>query len=134
MVLCDAAEAVSGKLYLMGGGWTHVLTPREPVNMALGVVVAIPWDETNRRHDLRVALMDEDGEQMKIGGKSVGADGQIEVGRPAGIKPGSAINAVMAFRFNGIRLEPGGYVWELRVADTVVRTPFWVLDASEGVR
>jgi hypothetical protein len=132
MLLCDAAEEVGGKLYVMGGGWTHLLTPNQPMNMALGVVVAVPWDRTNERHDLTVGLVDEDGEPVQIGGQVVRTGGQMAVGRPLGVKPGSAINAVMAFKFNGVVLDVGGYVWELRVGKTQVRTPFWFVYPSQG--
>lgn len=133
MVLCDAADQVGGKLYIMGGGWTHLLSPNVPIPMALGVVVAVPWDRTNQRHELTVRLLDEDGEQVEaVPGQPVVTGGQMEVGRPPGVKPGSAINAVMAFKFNGLALPAGGYVWEMRIADVEARTPFWVVDQSQG--
>jgi hypothetical protein len=133
MILCDAADTVGGKLYVLGGGWTHLLSPGQPVNMALGVIIAVPWDETNRKHALQVVLLNEDGEQVTQGDDSVENGGHIAVGRPLGVKPGSAINTVFAFRFNGLVLDVGGYVWELRLGAVQARTPFWVIDPSEGV-
>jgi hypothetical protein len=128
MLLCDAAETVGGKLYVLGGGWTHLLTPGQPVNMALAVVVAVPWTETNKRHPLEVRLLTDDGETVSVNDVPVQAGGQIEVGRPIGIKPGSDLNAVLAFGFNGVVLEPGGYVWQLSISGVPeARTPFWVL-------
>jgi hypothetical protein len=132
MILCDAADEVGGKLYILGGGWTHLLTPNTPVSMALGVVVAVPWTRTNERHPLTVRLLDEDGTLIETAeGQQVQTGGQMEVGRPPGVKPGSAINAVMAFKFNGLALDARGYVWELRVADVEARTPFWVVDPAK---
>jgi hypothetical protein len=129
MLLCDAADQVGGKLYVLGGGWTHAVTSN-PLNMGLGVVMAVPWDRTNERHQIQVELLTEDGALVNIGGQPVGAGGQIEVGRPAGTKAGSDLNAVLAFQFNGLPLVPGGYVWQLRVGDEVeARTPFWVRSA-----
>jgi hypothetical protein len=129
MILCDWAEAVEGKLYSQGGGWTHVLTTgEEPLSMALGLIIAVPWTEANRRHLLEVRLLDDDGAQVEIMGHPVMAGGQIEVGRPPGIKPGSDLNAVVAFKFLGLPLRPSGYVFELKVNDEEnARTPFWVL-------
>jgi hypothetical protein len=43
--------------------------------------------------------------------------GQMEVGRPPGIKPGSDLNAPVAFAFNGVNLPVGGYRWELWIDD-----------------
>lgn len=129
MLLCDWAEAVAGKLYAQGGGWTHVLKAEdEPVSMALGLVIAVPWNETNKRHPLELRLRTEDGDQFMIGEQEIMAGGNIEVGRPAGIKQGSDLNAVVAFNFQGLKLPAGGYVWRLTIGEeSCGRTPFWVL-------
>jgi hypothetical protein len=132
MLLCDTAESVNGKLYVMGGGWTHLLAPNQPITMALGVVIAVPWDRTNEHHELTVELVDEDGSLVMVDDQPVKTGGHVAVGRPLGVKPGSAMNAVMAFKFNGLNLDVGGYVWQLRVADTEARTPFWVVDPTQG--
>jgi hypothetical protein len=129
MLLCDAAQQVGGKLYVLGGGWTHAIT-REPINMALGVVIAVPWTRTNERLDIHVELLTDDGAPVNFGGQHVATGGQIEVGRPAGVKAGSDLNAALAFQFNGLPLTPGGYVWQLRVGEDVeARTPFWIRGA-----
>jgi len=117
VVLCDSARVAEGKLYVLGGGWTHVVA-QSPLELALAVVIAVPWGDANRRHPLTVALKDEDGQS-------------IEVGRPPGIKPGIDLNAVMVFRFGGLLLAPGGYVWELTVGDTTEKAPFWVIGGHE---
>lgn len=135
MLLCDAAENVNGKLYILGGGWTHLTTPRAPATMALGVVVAVAWEETNQRHTLNVVLLDDDGGQVLMQDQPVQTVARFEVGRPAGVKPGSDLNAVMAFQFQGLVLDPGGYVWELRrqqEPQPLGRTPFWVLDPARS--
>ncbi len=130
VVLCDSAQAVDGKLYMLGGGWTHVLAAG-PLTVALAVVIAVPWGDANRRHRVRVALVDEDGAPITQEGEqgllTVGHEGQFEIGRPPGIKAGSDLNAVMVFKFGGLVLPPGGYVWELTVGDATERTPFWVV-------
>jgi hypothetical protein len=127
MLLCDAAEVVNGKLYILGGAWTHVLTPNQPINMALAIVVHIPWDQANKRHTLEVSLLTEDGPPVLSDDKPVKVQGVVEVGRPAGAKPGSELNAAAALRFDGIALAPGGYVWELSLnGEPGSRTPFWV--------
>jgi hypothetical protein len=126
MLLCDAAHQVGGKLYILGGGWTHAVT-KGPLNMALGIVIAVPWERTNERLPIQAELLTDDGVPVNLGGLYVKADGQIEVGRPPGVKAGSEINAVLALPFTGIALAPGGYVWQLSVLEIVeARTPFWV--------
>lgn len=127
MLLCDAADEVGGKLYIMGGGWTHLLQADVPTSMALAVVLSVDWNETNERHQVEAALRTDDGEQVKAGDQPVVQAGQIEVGRPAGLKPGSAISVPVAMSFHGLALPAGGYVWELRVgSDTKARAPFRV--------
>lgn len=127
MLLCDASEAVNGKLYVLGGGWSHVQVPDVPVGVSLAVLVAVPWTAANEKHKLQVQLVNDDGEQVEVNDTPVMAGGEFEVGRPPGIKPGSPINTPLTFRFDGIALPGGGYVFELSIDGTVLaRTPFRV--------
>ncbi len=115
MLLCDAADQVGGKLYIMGGGWTHLLYADQPTSMALAIVLGVSWNETNERHLVEAALRTDDGEQVLVQGQPVVQSGQIEVGRPAGLKPGSTLNTPLAMSFHGLALPAGGYVWDLHV-------------------
>jgi hypothetical protein len=115
MLLCDAAEAASGKLYVLGGGWSHLSAPNIPVNMALAVMVQVPWNRTNEKHSLRAALVTEDGEPIEIDGNPIMSEAGFEVGRPPGLNPGTTFNTPVVFNIGGLVLEPGGYVWELYV-------------------
>ena len=85
VLLCDFAEAVNGKLYVMGGGWNMLFAPNHPVNVTVAVVLAVGWDEANRRHPLAVALLDHDGNQVEIAGHAVAVGSEFEVGRPPGL-------------------------------------------------
>ena len=51
LMLADSAQAVEGKLYILGGGWS--LVGPEPTPMAIALKIEVPWDETNRRHTWR---------------------------------------------------------------------------------
>ena len=55
LLLCDFAEAVNGKLYVMGGGWNILFAPGQPVTMSVAAVIAVPWDRTNQQHELSLA-------------------------------------------------------------------------------
>ena len=124
LLLCDAAENVGGKLYILGGGWSQV-TADAPFNMALAVLVAVPWDRTNHGIQVAAKLMTEDGEPVVIGEDPVGATGTFEIGRPPGTKPGTQFNAPLVLRFNGVALAAGGYRWEFDVDGTQMATaPF----------
>jgi hypothetical protein len=134
LVLCDAAQTVEGKLYILGGGWTHVLASPQ-LSLALAVVVAVPCEDANRRHPVSVSLKTEDavdvvGVDAEGISQPIRSEGQFEIGRPPGIKAGSDLNATMVFKFGGLALEPGGYVWEFKVGATIERAPFWVVGAG----
>jgi hypothetical protein len=127
MLLCDAADEVGGKLYVMGGGWTHTGAVNEPTSMALALVISVPWDETNKEHQLKTVLITADGETVIQDGRAVASEGTFEMGRPPRVKQGSALNVPLAFSYHGLTLKQGGYVWEVRInGDAKARTPFWV--------
>jgi hypothetical protein len=128
MLLADWAEALNGKLYVMGAAWTHVLAAGTPTSMSLGVVMHVPWDEANRRKQFVLALQDHDGNAIQQNDVDVRAEGQFEAGRPPGLKAGTELNNAVTFRFNNLTLDEGGYVWLLTVDDEqLARTPFFVL-------
>ena len=75
-------------------------------------------------------LRDADGRPVEHAGPdgvvAVRAAGEIEVGRPAGMPPGTPIPVCMAIPVHGIELRPSSrYVWEFAV-DGVTRDD-WVL-------
>lgn len=95
LMIADRAEAVNGKLYVMGGGWDQLNVPdlqqAQPVSFA--ITVLIPRTATNRLHRLQVRIEDEDS-------NPIGAEAQIEfsVSRAplGGIGPQRAVLAMPA--------------------------------------
>jgi hypothetical protein len=96
VVNADHAEAINGKLYLQGAGWTDIVQPTGPggqpgiVHVGLAVSILIGWNETNRRFPLTVTIQHEDGDELTK------VQAQIEAGRPPGIPPGSDFRSVLA--------------------------------------
>lgn len=128
MLLCDAATESGGKLFVLGGGWSVVHVPNIPTPMALAIKLMIPWDQANQKHHIKVSLVTDDGDTVDAGEGPIQADGQIEVGRPPGMKPGTPLDSPFVVNFAALALDAGGYVWELEVDGTVLaRTPFRVL-------
>lgn len=130
ILLCDYAEEVNGKLYVMGGGWSRLFTPNQPSNMALAVKLTIPWNEANRLREIAVRLFNEDNEPVpNEQGETIELLGSMDVGRPPGLRPGSNLDATFALQFRNINLDPGGYFWELRVGEKalVETVPFDVV-------
>ena len=133
MLLCDFAEEVNGKLYVMGGGWSRVVMmgPGDSLNMALAIKLSVPWIESNRRHSVMIRLLTETFEPATIGDekREVRLTYNLEVGRPPGVRPGSYLDAPMAARFQGLKLSPGLYLWEFSVNGQMLkRVPFDVTE------
>lgn len=128
MLLCDAAQAVDNKLYILGAGWSQVLRPDVPVPMAIAVKLTVPWDQANEVHHFRLYLITADGEPVAgTDDEPVAVEGDIEVGRPPGLVRGTSLDAVFAVTLNGLALPADAYVWELEIATVVVgRIPFRV--------
>jgi hypothetical protein len=115
MVLCDYAEVVGGKIYIMGGGWDQ-LRANAPAPVAVALLVTVPWDQTNVQHELVLALTDEDGHEVSLGGpEPIVQKAQFEAGRPPGVTPGTGQTAPLAFRFPVLPLPVGGYAFVLTI-------------------
>lgn len=127
MLLCDSAQAIGGKLYILGGGWTHILA-NVPVQMALAVRIRVPWDQANEPLDMRLHLITAEGEAVDVGQGPVEATTRIEVGRPPGLRRGSPLVSVSSLNVGPLVLPAGSYVWELEIVNTeYAREPFEVL-------
>ncbi len=132
-LLCDAAQESGGKLHILGGGWS--VTRGTPVTMALALKLSIPWVLANTKLQFSATLVDEDGETPTLllaDGSSqrqpVAAAGELEVGRPAGLKPGTPLDSALAVTFHGVPLQPARYVWRIAVNDQALEEiPFTVL-------
>lgn len=132
LLLCDHAEAINGKLYIMGAAWNLLQAPGQAINVALAIVVKVAWDEADQGHDLIAELLDADGERIMINGEPVAPSGRFELGRPPGLKPGSTLNMPLAFNLTGLVLGVGQYEWRLTIdGDTVARAPFGVVEPFE---
>lgn len=111
-IAADWAEAVNGKLYLMGGGFDTLWAPTFPFapRFAFGAVLRVPWNDTNRKLLIEGTAETSDGDEL---GWRMG--GELEAGRPAG-KRGGDVTVVLAgpvqFQVEG----PTNFVLKLRFA------------------
>jgi hypothetical protein len=138
MLLADFAQVSDGKLVVVGGGWS--MTGPEPVPFGIAILVRVPWDQANAVHRMRLELLDADGAPVLVETDDGEApilifdDMTFEVGRPAGIKPGTALDFPVAINSGPLPLEPGLYEWRLSidgVMDDDWRLPFTV-NAAEA--
>ena len=80
-----------------------------------------PWDRANEEHRFKLELVDADGYPVLVpsaeGGEvALTIEGQFEIGRPPGVKPGSALPFPMALNLPPQPIPPGGrYEWRLSV-------------------
>ncbi len=110
-LLCDAAQVVGGKLYILGGGWSIHRAPGR-VSMAIAIKIDVPWSEANRRIPFRAELVTEDGQPVHDPqDQPVRLEGLLEVGRQPGLPPGTNLDLPLAFQID-IPLGAGGYRWD----------------------
>ena len=93
LLLADHAEAVNGKLYMVGGGWNVLRMPELPHDWAfhIGLGLDVGWEETNSQHELRVEVHDPDGNEL-----GDGLVAEFEAGRPPGMPAGQEQRLVMS--------------------------------------
>jgi hypothetical protein len=118
MMLADAAQAVGGKLYILGGGWS--ITGPQPSPFAIALKIEVPWDEANRPHQFVLSLVNADGQPVMLptpgGEAAVEIKGNLEVGRPVGLKPGTPLDSTTAINFGPLPIPPAGrYLWRLTI-------------------
>jgi hypothetical protein len=137
MLLADYAQVADGKLTVVGGGWSMI--GPEPMPFGIALLVLVPWDQANRKHLMRLELVDSDGAPVLMeapDGVEVPVvffdDLEFEVGRPAGVKPGTPLDLPLAINSGALPLEPGRYEWRLSIdgeSDADWRLAFSVRDA-----
>lgn len=136
VLLCDWAEEINGKLYIMGAGWSRVFKI-QPVTITMAVKIYVPWDQANRKHTIAARLLTEDG-KTQVSGEGddmppVEIRGELEVGRPPGIRPGSDIDAPVVLRFQNLDLDEGRYLFVLEIdGGEVERVSFDVVVPKES--
>jgi hypothetical protein len=116
MLLADFVQAVQGKLYVLGGGWS--VTGPGAVQMGIAVKIEVPWDQANLQHAFRLTLVDADEKPVLVPGaeQPIQVEGQFEVGRPPGLKPGSPLDFALAVNVPPLQLPPDSrYVWRLAI-------------------
>lgn len=89
MFLADGATVENGKLYVLGGGWSHLFVESFPGRSALPVAIVVglkvPYSLTNRRFQFVLRVVDADGQTIEEP-----ASGEFEMGRPAGLRQGAS--------------------------------------------
>jgi hypothetical protein len=129
LMLADHAEAVNGKLYMVGGGWNVLRLPELPhewgFHITLGLDVA--WDETNQPHNLQVDIHDPDGVEL---GEGLTAD--FETGRPPGMPAGQDQRLVMSIGTSATFRTAGPHAAVVQVnGEELGRARFYLTEAPQ---
>ena len=127
LLTADAASISEGKINMLGAGWTRVSAG--PANFCVVVRLEIPWSMTNVKIPWSLDLIDQDGHQY-VPVENSGAlhfEGEVEVGRPAGISEGSSLEAPLLMPFVQLPLRIGKYEWRFQVSQTTAKYAFSVV-------
>lgn len=128
LTVANHAEAINGLLYLSGAGWTDLRRPMPPQGPApvnhigIGIAILVGWEETNRRNRITIRIENADGADL------MNMQADLEMGRPAGLSPGSDLRGVMAI--NGELQFPAAGIYRVvaSVADSRRSVTFRVHD------
>jgi Family of unknown function (DUF6941) len=118
VILADRAEAIGGKLYMMGGAWDQIAVGdfAKPVMFSIALGIIIPWNATNVDHKLQVQLIDEDGTSF------FRVDASFRVGRPPQLPQGASQSNVLAVPAVTVLPQPGTYSVEATLNESVSRS------------
>jgi hypothetical protein len=106
VLVAEYAAVADGKLTLVGAGFDW-FTHGGPVTFGIGVLIHVPWGETNSPHSWRFRLADGDGHPFAAPDGSILEFGdRFEVGRPPGCPPGAALTVPLAFNLQGLVFAP----------------------------
>jgi hypothetical protein len=106
-LLADAAQAVGGKVFILGGGWNLFRAPNfpAPVQLAIAVGLGFTSDEVGIQFPLNVVIADEAGVPVVPEMK-----GQVETGQPAPDVPKTAsVKIPVAINISLSLPHPGTY-------------------------
>ena len=117
LLLADYARVADGKLDVIGGGWS-IMNAVGPFGFFVAALFQIPWDQTNEKHTFSFELLDADGNSVETpDGDPLRAEGEFEAGRPAGLRPGTPVDAPLVVPFGPLLLEEGRYEIRLTIDD-----------------
>ena len=114
ILLANFAKIADGMLDVQQGGWTQI--GPGPVSFFVTGLISCEWHETNQKHELRLELLDADGQGVPTpDGETIRAEGEFEAGRPAGLRPGTPVDAPLVVPFGPLVLEDGRYEIRLTI-------------------
>ena len=129
LLLTDYSEVLGGKVYAMGGGWNMLRFPSLPTDHSFGLAfgIDVPWDETNRPHQLLLEIQDPDGTRL---GDEFAVE--FETGRPPGAVQGQDQRIALSLTAQITFETAGPHAVVVSAGDEeIARSRFYVLEAPE---
>ena len=127
VMVADWAETINGKLYIQGAGWDRILRPPKDnpvVGFAIAVGILVPWNLTNRQHQIELSIITGDGVPV---GQAI--TGGFTVGRPAKALSGQKIRTPFAARIGAEITGLGAYDVKFVVDNDITKvTTIYVVD------
>lgn len=145
VILCNHAETGENKLYLTGGGVNLCFigpTPPHVISLGIGNVIHVPYQMTNQPHELKVRLVDEDGQSVRPflpetpdQAEPVEVRMPFNIGRPPMIAVGDEQTIAVAANFVNLPLEkPGLYTFIIEIDGVEMRRlPFRATTPPPGM-
>ena len=118
--LADAAEAVNGKIYVVGGAFDTIWAANVPVvypRLSLVMRLMFTPAEVGRKHKIEINLLEEDGKRMA----SVGGD--LEIGQNPEVPKGWRQGFLTSLNFANLKFEKlGDYSFEIVVNNSSLKS------------
>ena len=131
-LLADAAQAVGGKVFVLGGGWNlfRAANYPAPVHLAIAMGLGFSSDEVGIKYPLNVVIADEAGvpiiPEMK---------GQVETGQLAMDSPkGASVKIPVAINVNMSVPHPGTYGIVVTAGSSTAQLSFEAIFAGQKVQ
>lgn len=143
-ILCNHAEAQNNLLYVSGGGIDRAFVPPNipgpwNINLAIGINISVPWDETNMEHMLTVDLVDFDFHPVLVPNgpdttAPVHVEAKFNVGRPPMLETGESQSVSLAINLPSLPIPAiGNYSFVIEVdGQELRRLSYRVVTGSVG--
>lgn len=118
VVLADFAETdASGKVHLLGGGWT--ITRAGASAHAVVVFLKVPADHFSTPISITLRLLSKSGEVVEQPGpgglQRLEVKGQVEMQEPLDWDQAVDLDAVFPVNFGALALQAGSYRWTVEI-------------------
>lgn len=109
------------------------------LRLALGIILTVPWTQTNQNHKIEIDLVDQDTKPVMApeergGGPVAHAEASLNVGRPPELQPGEDESVAFAINMPGLTVSQlGRYRFLIKIdGDDVAEVP-WTVAAMPGM-